>query len=237
MKYPLDYEAYGAIYGKKEGAVRAWVRRGKEVLELPPLDDASALVKWWERWMKQSVPDGIDSAARASLKKAAEPEALELESEVIPVEAVEKASELGESVNLEMYVDGDAMESLGRLRSATKLYFDQHKKALSEGDHAAAATWRKDWLAAEEKQRHWEKDINDIMRKRGELVSVAEITSGLVSLSGMMRRNFIAAMLGLCEEVAPELSDAERRKRVKPHIDVCFDRLRDSEFAEALKVA
>lgn len=237
MKYPLDYEVYGEIYGKKEGAVRSWVRRGKEVLELPPLDDAPELAQWWDRWMKQSVPDGIDTAARAALAKGEDSDVLELESETIPAEAAPVVPVLGESVDLEMHVDGDAMESLQRLRSATKLYFEQHKKALKDGDHAAAANWRKDWLLAEEKQRHWEKDIVSILANRGELVSKAEILAGLASLAGMMRRNFIAAMLGFCEEIAPEFDDAERRRRVKPHVDVCFERLRDSEFAEALKVA
>lgn len=280
VKYPRTYEEYGVIFGRQAVAVRAWVRHGKKVGSLPPLDDAGELVSWWKSWMTQKVPPALESAAREARRIAdgavsrAEnggPGAPGLSggasfdgvggdagpvdgaagagNGVVPgggqggdlvldggtAEEKGQAEEKRESVILELVEGASASDSLKRLRSATALCFAQYQKALEAGDRAEAESWRKDWLAAEEKQRHWEKDINAILQKRGELVPKAELLPALASLASALRRNYLNSMKAYGREVAPDLGDDELERRAGPHVEVCFERLRESEFAAALR--
>jgi hypothetical protein len=220
VKYPRDLADYGEFYGRTEVAVRAWVRHGKGIGDLPPLDDAAEMVLWWKRNMKNAVPDYLERVAIGS-------KPVDLPALPPPVS--------GESVSLTMDMAGSAMDSLNRLRSATALCFAQYQKALEAGDLPAADLWRKDWLAAEEKQRHWEKDINRIQKERGDLVHKGELIAKLTTLAGTLRRNFQAAMKSFARDVAPNLSDAEMDAYAEPHVEDCFRRLRENDLSAALQ--
>lgn len=215
--------------------MRSWVRLGKGNGELPPLDSPAEMMLWWKRWMKQQVPEVIERAAIEAKR-----EDLVLESPVLPPAP---ASERGKSallsvvgsISLSTDMAGSAMDSLDRLRSASALYFAKMQEALLAGDRAEADSWRKDWLAAEEKQRHWEKDINGILLARGEMVRKADLIASLTSLAGTLRRNFLSAFKTFGRDVAPGLSEDDLDRFSEPHVEDCFRRLRDSEFSAALR--
>lgn len=234
VKYPRDLAEYGEIYGKKEVSVRAWVRLGKAKGELPPLDAPSEMVLWWKRWMSHRVPDRLERLAISALKPdlVLEPEVAAAEPPLKPEPA---PPVLGDSIDLSTDMAGSAGDSLDRLRSASALCFAQYQAGLKAGDPARADLWRKDWLAAEEKQRHWEKDINKILQDRGELVRMAAVVGKLSTLAGTLRRNFIGAMKSFGREVAPNLTDDEIDAYSDPHIQDCFRRLRENELSAALR--
>jgi len=227
VKYPRDLAEYGEVYGRKEVAVRAWVRLGKGFGDLPPLDSPAEMVLWWKRNMKQSVPDRLERLAISAPR-----EDLVLESVVLPLGP---PPGMGESIVLNTELAGSASDSLMRLRSASALCFEQYQAALKAGDAAKADLWRKDWLAAEEKQRHWEKDINKILEGRGELVNKAELVGKLTTLAGTIRRNFVAAMKSFGRDVAPNLSEDEIDAFSTSHVEDCFRRLRENDLSAALR--
>jgi|GEM_PF-3454969 len=227
--YPETYAAYGEKYQRKESAIRGWVRLGKKNQDLPPLEDPKQLVIWWEKWMSQKVPSPIERLARSS------PETAASEEFSLEAETVDGSEDIPESITLDMAAAGSAMDSLQRLRSASKLCYEQYQAALRKGDHTKAGTWRKDWLDAEEKQRHWEKDITNILVKRGELVNKTELLGLLTSLAGTLRRNFQAAMKIYGRDLAPTLTDDELLTFSERHLEACFARLREDEFSTALQ--
>jgi hypothetical protein len=228
VKYPRDLAEYGVVYGRKEVAVRSWVRLGKGNGELPPLDSPAEMTRWWKRWMKHQLPDALERAAIEEKR-----EDLVLESSPLPVDPV--ADVPPESITLTTSMAGSASDSLERLRSASALYYSKLQEALDAGDRAEADSWRKDWLAAEEKQRHWEKDINKILLERGEMVRKADLLGPLSALAGTLRRNFLVAFREFARDVAPNLTDAEIDVYARPHVEECFRRLRENEFSAALR--
>lgn len=82
-RHPLPF--YCKKYGKKaDGAgafkpldrktVSSWIRRGREAEagpDLPPLDSPECMADWWERNMKQEVPDVLLAFRLSSIKEAA----------------------------------------------------------------------------------------------------------------------------------------------------------------------
>lgn len=210
--------------------MRGWVRLGKKKGELPPLDDAPAMVLWWARHMTQRLPDSIETAAIRSKSPD-----LVLEGEKIKAPEVKKAPETGESVKLSLDLAGNAMESLNRLRSASALYFSKVQDALEIGDQSQADLYQKQWLAIEEKQRAWERDIGKIEEARGETVRKADLISALTTIGGTLRRNFVSGMKAFARDVAPGLSDEEIDRYAEPHVQDCFRRLRDGELSAALR--
>jgi hypothetical protein len=232
VKYPKNYPEYGQCFGRTGVSVRGWVAHGKKVGELPPLDDPDDLVRWWKSYMKQKVPDGVQKAAR-EVRDNESPDDFALEAPAVEVPSVS----VSESISLEVSAGGNASDSLDRLRSASALSFQRYQKALKDGDQADAESWRKDWLAAEQAQRQWEKDINSILEQRGELVSRAKILGLLASLASALRRNFQASKIEFGRELAPDLGDEELERRAAPYVEACFVKLRESEFAEALQIA
>jgi hypothetical protein len=183
--------------------------------------------------MSHRVPDRMERLAITSRK-----EDLVLESPVVEPEKPKKPAPeapSGDSIDMGGVVAGSAMDSLDRLRTASALCWEQYKAALEAGESAKADLWRKDWLAAEEKARHWEKDINGILANRGELVKKADLIPMLVTLAGTLRRNFIASMKTFARDVAPNLSDAEIDEFASPHVEECFRKLRENEFSLALR--
>lgn len=232
VKYPKTYDEYGEILGREGVSVRGWVAHGKKMGELPPLDAPCELIEWWKRWMKQKVPAGLEKAAREVRSKDS-PDDFSLESE----ESEESGSSETESISLDLTAGGSASDSLDRLRSASALCYQKYREALKDGDRGEAESWRKDWLEAEKTQRQWEKDINSILEQRGELVSRPKILGLLAGLATALRRNFQAAKLEFGRELAPELGDEELERRAEPYVEACFARLRESEFADALKKA
>ena len=231
-KYPRDLAEYGEIYGRTEVAVRSWVRIGKAKGELPPLDNPPEMVLWWGRWMSQRLPDSIETAAIRSKVPDLVLEAQEIEAPAVVVEPV-----AGETGTLSLEMARDAMESLNRLRSASALYYEKLQGAIEKGDQPQADLWQKQWLAIEEKQRHWERDIGKIEAARGDSVRKADLISALTTLAGTLRRNFVGGMKSFARDVAPNLSDDEIDEYARPHVEDCFRRLRDSELSAALRAA
>lgn len=231
VKYPLDLVEYGRIYGREEVSVRGWVRRGKKIGELPPLDSPPDFILWWKRHMSHRLPDSVERAAieakRGDLVLES-PVSADLPGPDVPAEA-------GESILLSHDLAGSASDSLARLRSASALYYSKLQEALRAGNQVDADLWRKDWLLIEEKQRHWEKDINKIELERGDTVRKADLLPKLAALAGAQRRNFLLAMKAFGRDVAPNLSDDELDEYAEPHVEECFRRLREGEFAAALQ--
>lgn len=56
-KYPKKLPEYAATYGKDVRTIRRLIRRGKELNDLPPLDDPPIMAAWWRRCMDHQVPD------------------------------------------------------------------------------------------------------------------------------------------------------------------------------------
>jgi hypothetical protein len=58
-KYPKKLPEYAAFYGKDERTIKRMIRRGKELGDLPPLDEPSKMAAWWRRSMDHDVPDWL----------------------------------------------------------------------------------------------------------------------------------------------------------------------------------
>jgi hypothetical protein len=56
-KYKNKLPEYAEIFGQTERTIKRWIRRGKELSDLPPLDDPSKMATWWRRSMDNQVPD------------------------------------------------------------------------------------------------------------------------------------------------------------------------------------
>lgn len=59
VKYPKTYSEYAVFYGKDERTIKRLVRRGKELGNLPPLDDPPKMAAWWRGSMDSVVPDWL----------------------------------------------------------------------------------------------------------------------------------------------------------------------------------
>lgn len=57
VKYKNKLPHYGEFFGQTERTIKRWVRRGKELNDLPPLDDPPKMAVWWRRSMDNQVPD------------------------------------------------------------------------------------------------------------------------------------------------------------------------------------
>lgn len=56
-KYAKKLPEYAALFGQTERTIKRWIRRGKELSELPPLDRREEMPGWWRRSMDSQVPD------------------------------------------------------------------------------------------------------------------------------------------------------------------------------------
>jgi len=57
VKYPKKLPEYAALFGQTVRTVARWIRRGKEMEDLPPLDKPEQMAGWWRRCMDHQVPD------------------------------------------------------------------------------------------------------------------------------------------------------------------------------------
>lgn len=56
-KYKEKLPHYASLYGQTERTIKRWIRRGKELNDLPPLDHPELMAAWWRRCMDHQVPD------------------------------------------------------------------------------------------------------------------------------------------------------------------------------------
>jgi hypothetical protein len=56
QRYRRPHSAYAAIYKVDSRTIKRWVRKGKLISELPPLDNIPATQRWLARHMKQHHP-------------------------------------------------------------------------------------------------------------------------------------------------------------------------------------
>lgn len=59
VKYEKKLSEYGPIFGQTDRTVKRWIRRGKELGDLPPLDAPDRMAAWWRRCMDHQVPDRL----------------------------------------------------------------------------------------------------------------------------------------------------------------------------------
>lgn len=58
-KYGQKLSEYAPIFGQTDRTVKRWIRRGKELGDLPPLDTPERMAAWWRRCMDHQVPDKL----------------------------------------------------------------------------------------------------------------------------------------------------------------------------------
>lgn len=206
VAYPRSLADYGAEYGRSLESIKAWVKRGKQVGDYPPLDNAQGLALWWRSYMKHAVPESIELKAR-ELQAEGEPPPMELSDNMELIE-----------FNL---ADEDLSADAGLLQTAAMAnwYFRKFKEAESDSSRERA---RKNWESASNRLRQWEKDITKIREDRGELVRKAVVREELEGVFSTLSRAFEKSLYLLAEDLAPELGRADARDVVSRFRDGCF---------------
>lgn len=67
-KYAKKLPEYFDTYETGDRGLKYWIRRGKLLNDLPPLDDPPKMADWWRRCMPQQVPDKLLAYEKPAVK-------------------------------------------------------------------------------------------------------------------------------------------------------------------------
>lgn len=220
-KYLHEYDYYAAQLGYHVRNIKHWVTLGcREARLPPPLDDAEALVGWWERMralghLKQQVPQRIldyahkAQAAAAAAAAASSHPAGKL-SVPAPAPAAPGATPAPTSAPGTARVKLDELQAVGlagavaelsvQLAAAQKLLRESRETGM---DEITINRRQKAFDSILDSLRKTEDSWHKLQEARGELAPVSDFRRDLLTIAttlrGMMRRradNVCAALAG-----------------------------------------
>jgi len=231
VTWPESYESYGAKYAATARAIRDWVATGKKAGALPPLFDPNAMVSWWKAHRRNKVPAGILTASQFEQEAGPAPK-IEL-----PVAAVTRSKDDDEQKrNSEGLYDG-VDDALRQARDEVRLAhssLETARNTIDENgrkDNGLIEACRKEYNAASDNLRKWEKDFIGIQEKRGLFVRKSAMGEEVGAIAVGLSRAFLNSMLKLLAENAPAMSQKEQRAAAIEARDRCFDILREGDFS------
>lgn len=223
--------AYAALYGTQERQLKNWLRKGRTAkpVDLPPLEDASAMPAWWTRHFTRAVPDKILAAAKSppatiqappahsGVPTAATPplaQAKSLPSTKSPRAVIE---------DFDAVVGLDLADSVERMRKNLAIIQRDYEAALTDPNcDESTLTMRGGRLdKCIERLRKLEGTLDDLRKSREELIDRASATEELRRVHTAMASSLeglIVARFGI------------DRAGARLFVDQWFENLRQSRF-------
>ena len=238
-----DYEP---IYGTTVRQLKRWLAIGRKCdpVDLPPLDEPSAMAAWWERMqaanhLKHTVPAKLlkheEKKSEASPPPAAQESGPKAKAPKPDRQPGTSASDSDEPPLPPMQLDagGDVAADLGlqQVQTLVKATYKQMEVALQRNNLTQYASLRREWQQLVQILRSWEKDIIKIQEGRGDVLRTREIKTELVRLFTTMGQSFFNALLKLAADLAPEIGAEDRRQMAMTRRDEIYRHLKGSRFS------
>lgn len=205
--YVEQYRFYADVFGESERTIKRWVRTGKEVDDLPPLDAPEQMANWWSRHYKNRVPVKILQLAKSVPANGDEV----VKDDPLFTQPVEKAAPA--PIDLEVGLEA----SVDRLRRAEAVANHKFTEAIRlDADEGEIERKQRAWERVAKQLSISEKSLRDMESKYGALYGADEIKRELVKIHGSVYagvKNFM--------------------RRVMPKAELIEDPIERNEFYEA----
>jgi hypothetical protein len=206
-KYPKKLPEYAAFYGKDERTIKRMIRRGKELGDLPPLDEPSKMAAWWRRSMDHDVPDWLlgfvdNSGAdpRASSGDGASRSGDSFgEGEL---DGTSRSRDLTKIKSLDI---AENVEALRQTHAINKHLLDEALHA-SEPNDTLISLRRKNFEGSFELLRKAEITLIEIQKQRGNLLDREQVQTEQAQLFEtlrLMRETMTPRVMATLEQILP----------------------------------
>lgn len=226
-----EYEYSWSVYAQKifpelvkESGVKKikrWVARGREVRDMPPLDDLPRMATWYERYFRnKKAPKELRRFEEGAADEAVKEEGVAEEASLPPMQLLVE----------------EGMESdmgLVQARTLVASTYRQMEIALERGNLTQYKSLSREWQSLVNTLRQWEKDAMRIQEGRGDVLRTRVVNSELVRIFTATGQSFFAALQKVLQDHAPDLPPDERRKVALRTRDEVFQHLRGSRFETA----
>lgn len=177
-KYQKKLPDYFDTYETGDRGLKYWIRRGKLLNDLPPLDDPPKMADWWRRCMPQQVPDKLLAYEKPSRPGAPDPRSSSGgdRSPTAPRDFSEVRSlDIAENV-----------EALRQTHAINKKLLDEALAADPPNDNTTQLR-QKNFERSFELLRKAESTLIELQRQRGNLVDVESVRTELAQFLESLR--------------------------------------------------
>lgn len=218
-KYAKKLSEYALLFGQTDRTVKRWIRRGKELGVLPPLDTPEQMAAWWRRCMDHQVPDQLLGFLPAGDGRPAENDAEPGAAGEPDVRDFSQIKSLGIRENV---------EALRQTHAINKHLLDQALQAQPPNESAAQLR-QKNFERSFELLRKGEQTLIELEKASGGLIDretvMAELAQLLESLR-LMRESMPGRVMVEIEKLLPRRLQRIRRaieKTLRPAIEKARD--------------
>jgi hypothetical protein len=224
-KYQRKLSSYCADYGvESDRAIKYWVKIGKKIGRLPPLDEPAKMAAWWAFAMVTRVPDKLLALSESEPATVAAVTPKSPPSPATPPPATDPR-DFSEIKSLDPAAN---VEALRHSLAITKKLLDD---ALLGTDENLIALRRRNYNDTFDIWRLAEQTLVKIQRERGAVIEreaiAAEIAQACETLA-LMRQSMPSRILVELEKLLPRRF-SRILKALQPHLLTAVDHVRSSE--------
>lgn len=195
-KFKKKLPEYFGAFETGDRGLKYWIRRGKLLNDLPPLDEPEKMADWWRRCMPQQVPDKLLAYEKPpsvdTLASSGEPDG-DRSSTPRDFSAV-KSLDIAENV-----------EALRQTHAINKQLLDEALRADPPDDNRAQLR-QKNFERSFELLRKAESSLIELQRQRGNLVDIESVRSELAQFLEslrLMRETMPVRIMNELERILP----------------------------------
>lgn len=221
-KYERKLSDYCAVYGvESDRAIKYWIKTGKKLGRLPPLDEPEKMAAWWAAAMVTRVPEKFLSFLK-------EPTTTQL-----PAIASGKTppTDTGEPRDFSDVESLDPEQNVAALRHSLAVTKKLMDEALHGRDENLISLRTRNYNSTFDLWRLAEQTLVKVQEARGHLISREAITAELAQACetlSLMRQNMPGRVIIELEKVLPRRF-ARILRALEPHLLNAIDRARASE--------
>lgn len=206
-RYNKKLPEYHATYETGERGLKYWIKRGKLMGDLPPLDEPEKMADWWRRCMPQQVPDKLlayelpSSSAPDPLAGSSEPGAIAKAGEPSGTSSG-TARDFSKIESLDI---AGNVEALRRTHAINKKLLDEALSADPPNDNQAQLR-QKNFERSFELLRKAESTLIELQKQRGNLIdkeaALSELSQFMEALR-LMRETMPRRIMNELERILP----------------------------------
>jgi len=224
-KIPVWAERYG--YGERQ--IKNWLAAGRESGKPPPFDHPERMPEWFTAHHTQKVPqrllDAVEKLGRGETLGATQPASA---SPSVPDATPFVLPTVG------AHEIGDLETQLNGYRREWALIAKLREDALVKGELSKASGYLTQQQLVSQEIRQLEKLLPDVLRQRGDTLSVAETKAETIDLLKVLRQALLNHGLKAVTRLRAAVSDTELAALWKSEIESVFASCCSAGFEEVL---